>query len=182
MEEGKVSFLFTLWSFGGTLLCPLYRWVNLAALQRLHGNWALTRQDGSILGRTNPLKKQNFHDETTKWKTCPSSWSACSPSQNLENVITNFNLSAIYEVIKESCTTKIDETRVGQRVQIWVHDQCKGLDIKREPSGANGCVPMEEISRLASKVSRMESRGPNLSSYRDKSTFLERLIWRILAK
>ena len=31
-------------------------------------------------------------------------------------------------------------------------------------------VPMEEISRSAPRVSRMGSRGPNLSSYGDEST------------
>ena len=37
-------------------------------------------------------------------------------------------------------------------------------------------VPMEEISRLAPRVSRMGSRGPNLSSYGDKSTIPRQFI------
>ena len=52
----------TLRRLGGALLCPFNKGVNLATLERIQGNWTLTKQDHSMFRRMDALESHDLHD------------------------------------------------------------------------------------------------------------------------
>ena len=107
-------YVFTLWCFRG---------VTLASLESYHGYWSRTVHHFSIWWGIDTFKKYDFHDETTKSNTCSCCWSSCGLPNGLEDVGTYINWGSCNKITQELSFSKIDESSVGQRVEIGEHDQ-----------------------------------------------------------
>ena len=71
----------------------------------------------------NTFKYHDFHDKATERKTHPC---YCFP-YSLEDVSANINWSSCDKITQELCSSKIDEPRVRQWIEIGEHDQCESL-------------------------------------------------------
>ena len=118
---------FTLWRFGRILFFSFNRRVTFAHLKGHQGYRALTKYDCSISWWTNTFKYHDFHDKTAKRKTHLCCYLCCYFPYSFEDVSANINQSSYDEITQELCSSKIDEPRVRQWIEIGEHDQCECL-------------------------------------------------------
>ena len=115
----------------------------------------------------NTFKHHDFHDKTAKRKTHSCHWSSSCFPHSLENVSTNVNLGSRIEVTQKLCSSKIDESSVGQWIKVEEHDQCESLQFWSKFHSSNGHAFGWDLMINSLNVKNISHRSKSIIIWRD---------------
>ena len=88
--------------------------MTFALLKRGDGDWAMVNYELSIFWWTNSFMYHDFHEKTVEGKAHSCCCSSCCFSNSLEDMSTNVNQSSCDEITQELCSSKTDESCIGE--------------------------------------------------------------------